>query len=159
MPKRLAVWSQIPARDEEPLQVDVADTYTRLSNGVVNKQCSIVADLLHDGFMDFYDGIQPSGPETTLDDQVYFGSVRFTGFTEPSGGVMHAFEITDGVSIESGTITWARLFRADHRTAVMDMSVGERDANIIVRSSTVERGATIQCASFEYEVPKSSPGI
>jgi hypothetical protein len=72
---------------------------------------------------------------------------------------MFASEITDGVSIETGTVSWARLYRADHKTPVMDMSVGERDADIILRSSKVARGATIECVSFEYCVPKSTGGM
>src|SRR4051794_10949146 len=132
---------------------------TRLSEALVNRQAKIVADLLDNGFVNFYDGPQPESPETPLVDQIFFGSVRFSGFTDPKGGIIHAFPITDGVAIESGSVTWARLFRSDHKTAVLDASVAVRDANITVKSSKVERGAMIEVTAFEYEVPKISLGV
>jgi hypothetical protein len=132
---------------------------TQLSERIVNGQAAIVADLLRDGFLDLYDGVQPDSPEVGVVNQVFLGSVRFTGFTEPNGGLIYAFPITGGVAIESGSATWARLYRSDHRTPVMDVSVGETDADCIVRSSKVERGTLIEFEAFEYQVPKSAPGI
>ncbi len=38
--------------------------------------------------------------------------------------------------------TWARMYTADHR-AVMDISVGVRDANLIVLAEYLERGMTL----------------
>jgi hypothetical protein len=132
---------------------------TRLSEELVNAQAKIVGGLLDNGFMDFYDGAQPDGPEAVLMDQVFFGSVRFAGFTDPKGGIIYAFPITDGVAIETGKISWARCFQSDHKTVVMDMSVGQRDCNITVKSSEVERGTVIEVTAFEYEVPPLSPGM
>jgi hypothetical protein len=132
---------------------------TRMSDRIVNAQAKIVADLLHNGFLDFFDGTQPDNPETPIDNQVLLGSVRFTGFTEPKSGIVHALPIDAAFAIETGIASWARCTRADHRTPVMDVSVGERDANCIVKSAKVERGMLIELEAFEHEVPKVSHGM
>ena len=132
---------------------------TQLSEMVVDLQVGYVAESLANGYMDIYDGAQPDSPEVGLTNQVLLGSTRFSGFTEPKSGVIYALPITSGVAIESGLATWARLYRSDHKTPVMDISVGERDADCIVKHNKVDRGAVIEFEAFEYEVPKSTPGI
>jgi hypothetical protein len=49
---------------------------TQLSETIVNRQAAIVADLLRDGFLDLYDGVQPDSPEMGVLNQVFLGSVR-----------------------------------------------------------------------------------
>jgi hypothetical protein len=134
---------------------------TKMSTLVVDNQAQILADLLDNGFLDFFDGAQPSKPEEKVTSQQLLGSIRFDspGFTQPVDGTIYALPATDGIVIASGTAAWARAFQSDHKTAVMDVSVGTRDANVIVETVDFTRGAVIGLIAFEHEVAKETPGL
>jgi hypothetical protein len=131
-----------------------------MSEQVVSLQAAIISDFLTDGFLDIFDGPQPENAESELTTQVLLGGVRFTTFTTPSKGVIYAKDVTDGIVIESGRASWARCFKKDHRTVVMDVSVGESaDANVILASTLFERGAIMEVIAFEHTVPTTTPGM
>jgi hypothetical protein len=133
---------------------------TILAEAVVNQQCDIIAALLTNGFLDIFSGKQPDEPEDGITDQTtLLVSCRFSTFTEPKDGSIFALPVTDGVAIESGEATWARCFCADHKTAVMDVSVGVKNANVTLTTTKIERGKTMQVLEYEHCVPKITPGI
>jgi len=74
--------------------------------------------------------------------------------------VLVANAISSGVAVASlQKATWARLYRADHRQSVMDVSVGTRDAVIILPTVNIPAGVTVNCTYFSHSVVKSTDGI
>lgn len=135
---------------------------TRLANIVIDAQADALAALLKDGFIDIYGGQQPDSPETEVGTRQVCVSLRLgsPAFLPSSKGVLSANPIKSGVSVaDVNPATWARLFKADHKTPVMDVSVGTKDANIILPTTNIVKGITVACSSFLHAVAKSTTGV
>ncbi len=135
---------------------------TRLSDAVVNAQAEALAALLKDGFIDLYDGAQPESVETKISTQRRCASLKFgsPAFLPAEKGSIAANQISSAVAeAEAKPVTWARLYRADHKTPVMDVSVGTKDANIILPTTHIVPGVMISCNSFVHSVAKSTSGV
>jgi hypothetical protein len=132
---------------------------TILAEDVVNEQVAIIARLLDDGFIDVYTGTQPDQPEDPVTTQTLLVSNRLSGFSSPKNGIIFALPITDAIAIATGDAAWARCFAADHRTAVIDISVGAKDANVTVTSTRIERGSVVEILEWEHCVPRTTPGV
>jgi hypothetical protein len=75
-------------------------------------------------------------------------------------GIISANPISSSKSVaDVNPATWARCFRADHKTAVMDVSAGTKDANIILPNTHIVRGITIGVSSFMHSVAKLTAGV
>lgn len=128
---------------------------TRLSTLAANVEADAFARLMDGGFIDIFDGRQPSSADEPLSGQrrgvtLSFGSPAFGAAVF---GVITASKITPGTAIVSlNPATWARIYRADHKTAVMDVSVGTKDAVIILPSTNLPQGITVTCSFFEHTV-------
>jgi hypothetical protein len=134
---------------------------TRLDQSIVNAQADILAAALKDGFMDIHGGTQPQGtrnaPGSAPSVSLKLGS---PAFLPAEDGVIAANPIASGVAdLDVEKATWARLYRADHKTPVMDVSVGTKDANVILPTTHIVRGVTVSCLSFTHSVPNSTPGV
>lgn len=135
---------------------------TKLSSLVVSGQAEFLAKLLNNGFIDIYDGQQPSDADEDITNQKLGVTLQFgsPAFLPPERGVISANPIRAGVAVvELKKATWARLYREDHKTKVMDVSVGERDANILLPTTHIVRGVTVSCASFVHSIAKKSMGV
>lgn len=135
---------------------------TKLADIVVEKQADALASLLSDGFIDIYDGTQPESADTEIVKQKLCVSLKFgnPAFMPSQRGVISANVIASSVALETvEKASWARLFRADHKTKVMDVSVGTRDANVILPTTNIVRGVTVTCSSFQHSVAKSTSGV
>ena len=85
-------------------------------------------DNLDDGYIRFYSGTRPAGPNTALSGNTLLAEARFgaTAFGAPSGDTATANAITgDAAADASGIPTFARLFEDDGTTVVDDVSVGK----------------------------------
>lgn len=135
---------------------------TKLATDIINGQADLLAAALKDGYIDIYDGTQPESPEADVGTRKMCVSMRLgsPAFAPSVKGLISANQISSGVSVaDVNPATWARLYRADHKTAVMDVSVGTRDANIILPTTHIVRGVTVTCSSFLHSVAKSTTGV
>src|SRR5271165_1037903 len=103
---------------------------------------------LNGGFMDIYDSTgtgQPATPDVAVTTQVKLASLTLgsTAFGAASSGVKTANAITSGTGLAVGTATWARLYKSDHTTAVLDCSVGTSGADINLNDVAITIGATV----------------
>lgn len=135
---------------------------TKLADEVVNAQANVLGEMLSDGFIDIYDGAQPESANDSISKQTLCVSLRFgtPAFGPAQKGIISANTIASGVAVATvSNATWARVFRADHKTKVMDVSVGTKDANIILPTTNIVRGVTVQCSSFLHTVAKTTQGV
>lgn len=135
---------------------------TRLAGFVVDIQANALAELLNDGFIDIYEGPQPDSPDEPVGQRKLCVSLKFgsPAFMSAVKGIISANPISAGKSVaDVNPVTWARCFQADHRTSVMDVSAGTRDANIILPNTHIVRGITIGVSSFMHSVAKLTAGV
>ena len=132
---------------------------THLSDLAVNVQADAFASLMDGGFIDIFDGKQPKDAATPLSGQklgVTFG-FGSPAFARAAAGLIVANPITPGVARSSlNPATWARIYRADHKTAVMDVTVGTKNAVIVLPTVTLPEGVTVTCSFFSHVIPKST---
>lgn len=132
---------------------------SNLSDLAVNIQADAFATLMDGGFIDILDGKQPKDAATALTNQkvgVTFG-FGSPAFGRAAAGIIVANPITQGVSrVSLNPATWARIYRADHKTAVMDVTVGTKDAVIVLPTVNLPEGVTVTCSFFSHLIPKST---
>lgn len=134
---------------------------TRLSTLVVNVQADALATLADDGWLDVYGGDRPATPDEPIDDRKRAASLRLgkPAFARAKDGVLSANPIAMAVAVlDVNPVTWARITASDHKTALWDVSVGTKDANVILPTTNVAAGVSISVSSFTHRVAKSSPG-
>jgi hypothetical protein len=135
---------------------------TRLASFVVDIQANALAELLNNGFIDIYEGPQPESPDESVGLRKLCVSLKFgsPAFMPAVMGIISANPISASKSVaDVNPATWARCFRADHKTAVMDVSAGTKDANIILPNTHIVRGITIGVSSFMHSVAKLTAGV
>ena len=132
---------------------------TKLANVAVNTEANALAELMNGGFMDVLDGPMPAAADLPITSQ----TVGITlGFADPAfrpavAGIIVSNELQPGVAVASITPSWARIYEADHKTVVMDISAGAEDANFIIPVARLEQGMTV-CGVYTHTIPKWSPG-
>jgi len=132
---------------------------TQLTNLVVDTQANSMATLFNSGFMDLLDGSQPATGNTAITTQNVLASVGFnaTAWGASANGVLTAGVMTACSSANlSGNAAWARCYKSDHTTALMDVSVGTANANIILNSVVIQAGAQVSVSSMTHTVAKST---
>lgn len=99
---------------------------TQMANLAVNSEADALALLLNSGFIDLYTGVQPATGDTALSGNTLLVSPVFgaTAFPAAVAGVLTANAIAAASAVATGKATFARLFKSDHTTKVMDASVG-----------------------------------
>lgn len=132
---------------------------TQMADATVNAQASAFATLCDAGLIKIYDGAQPASADTAIGAQVLGVTLTFgaTAFGAPSSGLVTANAITPGVAVASITPTWARIFKSDGTTVVMDISVGASGANMTLGAFT--SGTTVNATSFTHDVRNATSGI
>ena len=130
---------------------------TNISTLSANVEADAFAHLMDGGFIDIYDGVQPkSADEPIAKNQVGVSlKLGLPAFLPAFGGTITANPIAPGVTTASlYPATWARIYRADHKTVVMDVSVGVKDAVIVLPSVNLPEGITVTCSSFAHKVTR-----
>ena len=132
---------------------------TNLASASVNVQANALAALLDGGSIDILDGPRPDAADLPITSQTVGVTLGFgdPAFRPAVAGIIVSNLIQPGVVSTSITPTWARMYTADHRT-VMDISVGVRDANLIIPANYLEQGATLSCDSYTHAIAKSALG-
>lgn len=131
---------------------------TRLADIAVDTEANAFAALMDGGYIDIHGGTQPETADTPLSGQPLAVALSFgsPAFRRSVGGTITANPIDAGVAVETvNPVTWARIYRADHRTSVMDVSVGTRNAVLLLPSVNVPANITVTCSSFSHTVIKS----
>ncbi len=84
-----------------------------------------LGDALNSGFVRFYDGPAPTDPDAALSGNTLIAQCALSNpaCQSPSGGSRVFNAIGTGTVASPGTPTFARFFRSDGTTAVVDMDV------------------------------------
>lgn len=131
---------------------------TQLADATVNAQANALAALCNSGKIRIYDGVQPATADTalvgnTLGVELTFGA---TAFANAVSGLLTANTITAGTAVAGITPTFARIFKADGTTVVMDVSAGAANANLTIGAFTA--GTIVSATSFTHDVRNSTAG-
>jgi hypothetical protein len=132
---------------------------TQVSDATVNVQANALATLCNSGLIRIYDGAQPATADTALGAQVLGVTLTFgaTAFPSAVSGLLTANSITAGTAVASITPTFARIFRSDGTTVVMDVSAGASGANLTIGAFT--SGTTVSATSFTHDVRNATSGF
>lgn len=122
---------------------------------------SAVIPLLNSGYLEIYNGLQPTDANTAVGSQVLLSSgMRFssTAFATPvaSGPAGSRVVTATANTITSdtdaiggaGAATWFRAYKSDGVTGVMDGSVGTSGCDLNLNTTSIVAGATVTCTSF-----------
>jgi hypothetical protein len=92
-----------------------------------NNALQLMADRCNGGYMRLYTGARPASPDDALGAAVLFAQCLLNNpaFGSAQGGLIVANVISAGTVLVDGSPTFARFFRADGTTAVVDMLVPE----------------------------------
>lgn len=130
----------------------------KLTNAAASEAADAVTALLDNGYLRIYDGSQPSTADTAITSQVLLAELRFStpAFGAATNGAATANSITpDSSANASGTATWFRALQSNGTTAVFDGSVGTSLANIVLSSTSISSGETVDITSFTYTQSKT----
>lgn len=130
----------------------------QLADATVNAMADALSVLLDNGWLRIYDGAQPVNADTAITTQILLAELRLNAdfALAAVAGVLTAKPITaDASANASGTATWARMFKADGTTVVMDGTVDIADANVILASTTIVAGNNVAVPTLVITVPKA----
>lgn len=132
---------------------------TQLADATVNAQASALATLCNSGLIKIYDGTQPATADTALSGNTLGVTLTFgaTAFGAPSSGLLTANTITAGTAVADITPTFARIFKSDGTTVVMDVSAGASGANLSIGAFTT--GTLVSVTSFTHDVRNATSGL
>lgn len=99
---------------------------TQMANVAVNAEADALTALLPGGKIGLYTGTQPATGDTAFAANTLLATPTLgtPAFPAAAAGVLTANAIASAVAVATGKATFARLFRADNTTAVLDQSVG-----------------------------------
>src|SRR6267143_5297729 len=131
----------------------------KFTNLAVNTKADALAALLNSGFLEIYDGTQPTTADTAIGAQVNLATLTFgaTAFGASVAGVATANAIGQDASANAtGTASWFRIFKTTHTPGsgdeaglrVMDGSVGTSGANLNLNSVAISAGAAVSVTSL-----------
>lgn len=130
----------------------------KLSNAAASAAADAVTALLDDGYLRIYDGSQPSTANTAITSQVLLAELRFhsTAFGAAVNGAAEANSISPDTSANAtGTASWFRALKSDGATAVFDGSIGTSFSNIVLSSTSITAGETVDITTFTYTQSKT----
>ena len=132
---------------------------TQLADATVNAQANALAALCNGGKIRIYDGTQPVTADTALAGNTLGVELTFnaTAFPNAVSGLLTANAITSGTAVASITPTFARIFKSDGTTVVMDVSAGATNSNMTIGAFTA--GTVVSVSSFTHDVRNSTAGF
>ena len=128
---------------------------THLSIASWNLALDSALNVLNSGFMQIYTGTQPATPDTALSGNTLLATLPLsaTAFGASSAGTKTANAITSGTAVATGTATFARFFKSDDATAVLDMSVGTSGTDCVLNDVNITTGGTVAITSATVSMP------
>lgn len=132
---------------------------TQLTAATVNAQAAALALLCNSGLLRVYDGVQPATADTALATNTLGVTLTLnaTAFPAAVSGLLTANAITAGTAVASITPTFARLFKSDGTTVIMDVTAGASGANMTLGAFT--SGTVVNASSFTHNVRPSTTGF
>ena len=106
------------------------------------------------GFLDIYDGAQPTDADTPVGAQVKLAHLPLsaTAFQPAANGQATANAITNATALATGIAAWYRITKANG-TAILDGSVGTSGANLNLNSVAIQINATVSISSYVETFP------
>ena len=131
---------------------------TQIADATVNAQADTLAALCDAGLIKIYDGTQPASADTATSSNTLGVTLTFgnPAFASAVSGLLTANAITSGTAVAAITPTWARIFKADGTTVVMDVSAGSTGCNLTIGPFTV--GTVVSATAFTHDVRNSTSG-
>lgn len=129
----------------------------KLTNVAANAEADAICALLNGGFLDIYDGSQPATGDTAIGAQVKLAGLTLnaTACGAASSAVATFNSITSDTDADAtGTAAWARMFKTDHTTAVMDISVGTSGADLNLTTVAISQHATVSVTALTFTAGK-----
>lgn len=132
---------------------------TQLADATVNAQADALAAMCNGGLIRVYNGTQPATANTALSGNTLGVTLTLgnPAFPPAVGGLLTANAITPGNAVADITPTFARIFRSDGTTVVMDVSAGATGANLLLGAFTT--GTLVGATSFTHDVLNSRSGL
>ena len=132
---------------------------TQLADATVNIQANALATLCNGGLIRVYNGTQPATANTALSGNTLGVTLTFgnPAFPAAVGGLLTATAITPGTAVADITPTFARIFKSDGTTVIMDVSAGATGANLLLGAFTA--GTLVGATSFTHDVLNSRSGL
>ncbi|CDS48908.1 hypothetical protein [Polaromonas sp. CG9_12] len=132
---------------------------TQISDATVNAQANALAALCNSGTIKVYDGVQPATSDTALSGNTLGVTMTFgaTAFPAAVSGLLTANAITAGTAVATITPTFARIFKSDGTTVVMDVSAGAAGANMTIGAFST--GTTVSVTTFTHDVRNATSGF
>lgn len=114
-----------------------------------NLALNAALDVLNSGFLDIYDGAQPTDADTAVGAQTKLArcNLASTAFGAAASGSKTAGAIANGTGLVASTATWYRLCKSDG-TAVMDGSVGTATSNLVLNTTSIVVSGTVSVTSL-----------
>lgn len=116
-----------------------------------NAQLDALAELLDGGFIRMYSGSRPVSVDVPIKDQLLLAELKFgrPAFFQAENGMLRAKSIKgDTSAANSGVVSWYRAFSKDGKTAIIDGSVGTKDADLIVNFTEIQKTATFALKEY-----------
>lgn len=128
---------------------------THLSIASWNLALDAAINVLNSGFLEIYDGAQPSTPDVAVTSQNKLAKLPLgaTAFGASSSGTKTANAITNGSGLVASTATWFRAFKSDDSTAVIDGSAGTSGTDLVLNDAAITVGGTVQVTSWTISMP------
>jgi hypothetical protein len=116
-----------------------------------NRGLDAAFDVLNSGFLDIYDGAQPTDADTALGSQVKLVRLALgnPACAAAAAGSKLCNTIANGTALATGVATWATFVTAGG-VRVHDVSVGTSAANLILNSVALSVGATVSCSAYSF---------
>lgn len=129
-----------------------------LSDNSAETEANALAALMNAGTIQFFSGTQPANANTALSGNTLLATCTFANPAWGSagvGGVMTANAITSGTAVATGTATFARFYKSDGTTVVLDCTVGTSSAGINLNTTSIVSGGLVQITSLTYTVTET----
>lgn len=126
-----------------------------VSDAATNAQLDTLASLLDGGYLRLFTGQRPSSPDAAISSQTLLAELKFgrPAFNAASDGMLRARAIKPDDSVaQSGTVGWYRAYMRDGKTAIIDGTVGTKDADMIVNFTDVQKTAIFSIQDFRIRV-------
>lgn len=128
-----------------------------LSDNSANTEANALAALMNGGTIQFYSGTQPVNANTALSGNTLLATCTFgnPAYGSAANGILTANAITQGTAVATGTATFARLFKSDGTTVVLDCTVGTSGAGINLNTTSIVSGGLVQVTALTYTVTET----
>ncbi len=105
---------------------------------------------LNAGFIKYYDGAKPAGPDTAITTQVLLAtqSLNATAAGAASSGTATFNAIAGSTVSTAGAVAWFRLFASNGTTAILDGTVGTSGCDINFNSTGFTLGSPVALSSL-----------